>query len=205
MRTRLLTLAAVLLAAIPGAARAQTAPTQYRADFPEARARVERGQVREAAYTLMLASAHVREEFGRCRDGSVGERLLAAESQLDGLVAQLRTGSAAPMPKLEAAFAATDRVLAEHHVRLAEWEWANPKVSATVVVGHDLDRAAFHHARGVEESGGTLDPAAQRALYDARQAASRLATGERAAAAGPAIVALRQVIAPALVAAHTVP
>jgi hypothetical protein len=193
MRTRVLTLAALLLAA-PIATSAQS---RYEADFPVVRERVARGEMRQAGYTLMLASAHLREEVGRCRDGAVGERLLAAESRLDGLVATLRTGQAAPLASLDASFAAADRVLAEHHVVLAAWETANLRTSSVADVAHDLDRAVLHFGRGVRWQGRPLDAGEQRAMEDAKRLASQL-DGARTlpGETGAVIAALNRVIVP---------
>lgn len=194
MRTRLLTLAALLLAAAPIATGAQA---RYEADFPLVRAKVERGEVREAAYTLMLAAAHVRSEVGRCKDGAVGDKLLAAESRLDGLVATLRTGQAAPLPRLDAAFAAADGVLAEHHVSLAAWASANLRASSVSEVGRDLERAGFHFGRGVRSQGRTLDEAEQRAVADASRLASQLDGAQTLPRETAAVIAaLGRVIAP---------
>lgn len=194
MRTRVLTLAALLLAAAPITTGAQA---RYEADFPVVRERVARGEVREAAYTLMLASAHLREEVGRCRDGTVGEKLLAAESRLDGLVATLRTGQAAPLATLDATFATADRVLAEHHVVLAAWESANLRASSVADVAHDLDRAVLHFGRGVRWQGRTMDDMEQRAVADAKRLASQL-DGARSlpGETNAVIAALSRVIVP---------
>ncbi len=203
MRTRVLTLAALLLAA-PLAAGAQA---RYQADFPVVRERVARGEVREAAYTLMLASAHVREEVGRCKDGALAEKLLATESRLDGFVATMRTGQATPLQTLDATFAAADRVLAEHHVALAAWESANLRVSSVAEVGRDLERASFHFGRGVRSLGRALDDAERRAVADADRLAGELAGAHALPReAADVIAALGRVITPPqAIAAHASP
>lgn len=204
MRYRLLTLAAVVLAASPLSTGAQS---QYQADFPAVRDRVERGQVREAAYTLMLASAHLREEVGRCKDGGIGERLLATESRLDGLVAQLRTGRAASVSTLDSAFASADRVLAEHHVRLAAWGTANLRATSVGEIGHDLGRATFHYGRAVSTEGRALDGMERRALDDAKRLAGELAGAPRLPEGTAAVIAAlsRVIVPPQAIAEQTRP
>jgi hypothetical protein len=199
MRNRLLTLAVALLSsAAPAVTPGQT---QYRADFPAARHQFLRGEVRQAAYTVMLASAHVREEVGRCKDGGMGDRLLAAEGRLDRLVAQLRAGEVTSVSTLDATFAAADLVLAEHHVRLAAWGWANQRVSSPAEIGHGLDRAAFHYVRGMQEEGRTLDAPTQYVVDDAQRVARQIADAERLPAeTGAVIAALSRVITPAQIA-----
>src|SRR5689334_5315691 len=113
MRNRLLVLVAVTAAAaLPASTRAQL--PQYQADFPAAREAFQRSDLKRTAYYLQMASVHVREEVGRCKDGDVGNRLMAAESRLDALAAAVRAGGAT-VATLDAAFAGTDHVLAEHH------------------------------------------------------------------------------------------
>jgi hypothetical protein len=204
MRNRLLTLAAALLsAAAPAAARAQA---NYQADFPAVRHQFLRGEVRQAAYTLMLASAHVRQEVGRCKDGGVGDRLLAAEARLDRLVTQLRAGQVTSVSTLDATFAAADLLLAEHHVRLAVWGWENQRASSPAEIGHGLDRATFHYVRGVQAEGRTLDASTRRVVDDAQRLARQIADTERLPKeTGAAIAALSRVIVPPQVVAEQSP
>jgi len=198
MRHRLLALAVALLGVAQATARAQS---QYQADFPVVRHQFVRGEARQAAYTLMLAAAHVRQEVGRCKDAGMGDRLLGAEARLDRLVAQLRAGEVTSVSTLDAAFAATDLVLAEHHVRLAAWGWANRRASSPAEIGHGLDRAAFHYVRGVQEEGRTLDAPTQQVVDDAQRLARQLADAERPPGeTGAVIDALSRVIAPQQVA-----
>ena len=197
MRIRMLTLVAALVAAaVPAGAGAQFG--QYHADFPKVREQVLRKEARQAAYTLMIAAAHVREEVGRAREGEVGERLLAAESRLDQLVARLRGGDAPPLDALDAAFAATDRLLAEHHVRLASWGWSTVRATSGHQIGHDLGRAAFHFTRAVRYEDRTLDAATQQVVAEAERVAGLIssAAGELPKETGTAIAALQRVIVP---------
>ena len=201
MRNRLLTLLAAL--AVTSAPIGAQQP-QYSADFPAVREAFQRGDVKRAAYTLQLASAHVREEVGRCRDGEVGTRLLAAESRLDALAAALKGGSVSSVETLDAAFVATDRMLAEHHVRLATWGWSNLRQSSGWQVGYDLGAAAKHHVRGTRASGRALDDAARQTVADAERLANAIALSPDALPkeTGAVIAALGRVILPPQVVAE---
>jgi hypothetical protein len=198
MRDRLLMLVAALaVAAAPGETRAQS---QYEANFPVVRHQFLRKDVRQAAYTLMLASAAVRQEVGRCRDEGMGTRLLAMESRLDQLTRQLRADDVSSVATLDDAFAAADRLLAEHHVRLAGWSWATPRAATRTELGRDLGAAAFHFRRALRWEGGTLDETATRAVEDAERLSARLADGASPPKeTGAVIDALSRVIVPAQV------
>ena len=76
MRTRALmtaATAALLGAIVPVPSLAQL---DYSADFVTARRHYVEGQPMKAAYTLGIASGYVRQQLGRARDGTVGERLI---------------------------------------------------------------------------------------------------------------------------------
>jgi hypothetical protein len=202
MRNRVFTLAAALLAAAaPLGTRAQE--SRYEADFPTIRAQFVRNDVRQAAYTLLVAAAHLREEVGRVKDGEVGNRLLTAESKLEALATQIRAGAVSSVGTLDAAFAAADQLLAEHHVRLALWEAANLRQSTASQIGHDVAAAAAYHARAAREAGRTLDPAAQQVVADAQRLAGQLAAMSEPPSRdliSPALSALGRLIAPSLAA-----
>ena len=173
MRIRVLTLVATLLAA---AAPAGTGAPQsrYEADFPVVRAAFLRNDVRQATQTLLMAAAHLREEVGRAKDGDVGNRLLAAESKLEALAQQVRAGSVSGVATLDAAFAAADRLLAEHHARLAVWGVGNLRQVTAAQLGHDVEAATAHHARATREAGRTLDAPSQQVIADAQRLAGQL-------------------------------
>lgn len=176
MRTRALVAAAAaaLLGAVaPVASQGQD---RYSADFPGARRLFVEGQAQKAAYTLGVASAYVRQELGRCRDATVGERLMEAEGRIDRLVARLRVNGVGSVVTLDSAFAQTDRLLAEHYWRLAAWELANPKLVARAIVGQDIGAAASHFARSFRFSGQEMAPAAAGAVAEARRIADVIAS-----------------------------
>lgn len=200
MRTPLRSLVvALLVGAAPALLGAQDGRSP--ADFPEARREFLAGDVRQAAHTLLLASAHLRQELGRCRDELLFDRMRAGEARLDALAARLRAGQGASVAALDAAAVATDRLLAEHHVLAAAWGVENPRHTTVATVGRDVERATFHWTRAERLDGRTPDAAAQRALDDARGLAGRLATAERIPAdAGRVVAALRTVIVPPVIA-----
>ena len=150
MWTRKILLALVLaLAALLSAARAlgQGAP-----DFPTVRRLYAEQQAPRAAYALSVASVYVRQQLGRSHDDEVGTRLMAAESRLDQLAARLRARAVDSAATLDSTFAQTDRLLAEHHWRLASWELGAKDV-ARATVGEDLGAAARFLAEHTETSG----------------------------------------------------
>jgi hypothetical protein len=91
-----------------------------------------------------------------------------------------------------------DRLLAEHHVRLATWGWSNQRQSSGWQIGYDLGAAAKHHVRGVRESGRALDDAAKLVVADAERVASRIALAPDALPkeTGAVIAALGRIILP---------
>jgi hypothetical protein len=174
MRIPVFTLVAVLAAAAaPLGSEAQQ--SRYEADFPIVRAAFLRNDARQATQTLLMAAAHLREEVGRVKDADLGNRLLEAESKLEALAGQIRAGSVSAVTTLDAAFVSADRLLAEHHARLAVWEAANLRLATAAQIGYDVGAAATHHARAVREAGRTLDPAAQQAIADAQRLSGQLA------------------------------
>lgn len=167
--------AALLATVVPAASPAQT---QYQADFPTARRQFVESQSTRAAYTLSIASAHVRQEIGRCRDADVGTRLMGAEDRIDRLAARLRGNAIESVVTLDSAFAQTDRLLAEHHWRLATWELANQRSATRASVGTDLDAAASHFARSFRFTNQQPSPAAAQAIADARRIAEQIAASD---------------------------
>jgi hypothetical protein len=198
MRIRVLTLVATLLAtAAPLGSRAQQG--RYEADFPVVRAAYLRNDVRQAAQTLLMAAAHLREEVGRVKEADIGNRLLAAESRLEALAQQVRAGGVSGVAALDAAFAAADRLLAEHHARLAVWSVANLRQVTAPQLGHDIEAAAAHHVRAAHEAGRALDAPAQQLLADAQRLAGQLATRTEPPTkelVEPTIVALGRLLVP---------
>lgn len=195
--------AAALLAALPGSLGAQPTTSDYGADFPTVRAQFLDRETRQAAFTLSEASGFVRQQVGRAFDADCGMRLMGAEERLDRLVARLRTGAVGSVATLDSAFASTDRLLAEHHWRLAARAWAVPRLSTPRVLGAELDATAFTYARALGWEGRTPDGEAAAVLADARRVAATLAaattTDLRAAApreTGAVIDALGRLVAP---------
>ena len=165
--------AALLTATTPRVAFPQDGPT---ADFLTARRLVAEQQFGRAAYALGAASVYVRQEIGRSRDESVGMRLMDAESRLDGLVARVRASHAPSAASLDSVFAQTDRLLAEHHWRLAGWELANLRSASRASLGQDLGAAASHFARSFRFANQEPSAAAAQAIADARRVADTIAS-----------------------------
>lgn len=188
---------AILATAAPVAAQ-----SSYQADFPTARRQFVESQSMRAAYTLSIASAYVRQEIGRCKDADVGTRLMSAEDRMDRLVARLRGNAVASVVTLDSAFAQTDRLLAEHHWRLASWELANLRSASRASVGQDLGAAASHFARSFRFANQEPDAAAAQAIADARRIADQIASTDAVPKETASVLdALgRQIVPPAVVA-----
>lgn len=155
---------AALAVATPAALRAQ----ENEADFVRARQQLVAGQSRAAGQTLLFASAHVRQQVGRCRDADVGSRLMEAESQLDKLAASLRAGTVTSVKSLEKSLTQIDLLLAQHHLLLAMANMERPRPNDVPVVAQDIDRGTFHYERSVTLSGGKLTTEQVAAVTDAR-------------------------------------
>ena len=174
MWTRRILLALVFaLAALLSAARvlAQGAAP----DFPTVRRLYTAHEPARAAYALNVASVYVRQQLGRSHDDAVGTRLMAAESRLDQLAAGLRARAVDSAATLDSAFAQTDRLLVEHHWRLASWELGAKDV-ARATVGEDLGAAAHFLARSFTFTGRAPDDATAQAIAEARRVADAIAT-----------------------------
>lgn len=132
------------------------------------------GQPRQAARALSGVAVEFRQEIGRCKDESIGARLIELEPRLDALAAQLGAGKVSGVSTLTAEFAVVDRLLAENHLQLAELGWSLRRFGNLDGVGRDLDLAARYVARAARWEGVTLDAAALSTLEQARSAAERL-------------------------------
>ncbi len=163
IRSVFLALTALAVAA-PAGLRAQ----ENEVDFSKARQQFVAGQARAAAQTLQFASAHVRQQTGRCRDADVGSRLIDAESQLDKLSASLRAGTVTSVKTLEKSLTSIDLLLAQHHLMLALANMERPRLNDIPVVAQDIDRGAYHYERSVTLGGGKLTTEQAAAVADVR-------------------------------------
>ncbi len=155
---------AALLVATPAVLRAQDAE----ADFVKARQQFVAGQPRAAAQTALIASLHIRNQYGRCRDEDVGTRLLEAEGKLEKLAAALRAGTVGNVKVLDQSLMQIDRILAEHHLQLAKAAMVRPRPEQIPVVAQDIDRGAYHFERSVTLDGHALAAEQATAVANAR-------------------------------------
>ena len=169
---RILMALAIALAVLLSAARALG---QGLPDFPTVRRLYTEHESARSAYALNVASVYVRQQLGRSHDDAVGTRLMAAESRLDQLAARLRARGVDSVATLDSTFAQTDRLLAEHHWRLASWELGAKDV-ARATVGEDLGAAARFLARSFTFTGRAPDDATAQAIAEARRVADAIAT-----------------------------
>lgn len=157
---------AVLAVMAPASLRSQ----EDDIDFVRARKEFVGGNPRAAANTLLASSLGVRQQVGRCRDETVGQELLDAESGLEKLAAALRAGSVKDVKALDEALIKTDRSLSHHHVLLVQAVIQRPRPDNIPTAARDLDRAAFHFERSVTLNGGKLTADQTTLLNDLRKA-----------------------------------
>ena len=207
MRTRrlasvTLTCVAPLAAALLAAAAPVCAQSSYSADLPAVRRLYVDRDAGRAAHTLSLASAYGRQEMGRSRDENVALRLMDTESRLDKLVARLRAKDDVALATLDSTFAQTDRLLAEHHWRLASWGLTVPKEIARRTVGDDIGAAAKFFAQSFRFTGREPDASTALVIDEARRVADTiLATDVLPKATRKVMEALgRRIVPPAVVA-----
>lgn len=173
MSIRTLVAACALLAAVaPAALRAQ----EDDIDFARARKEFVGGNPRAAANTLLASSLGVRNQVGRCRDETVGQELLDAESGLEKLATALRAGSVKNVKELDEQLMKTDRSLAHHHLLLVQAVISRPRADNIPVAARDVDRAAFHYERSVTLNGTKLTPEQTAALEAMRKAGKEIET-----------------------------
>ncbi|MCU0635950.1 MAG: hypothetical protein MUE41_13830 [Gemmatimonadaceae bacterium] len=177
MRTVTLARAAALGAALAVPLWAQEASFPPAADFTTVHEAYVAGKVRPAATALRIASVELRRQLGRSQSEALGMQLLTAESHLDNLASTIARGSGGAVSNLEATFAATDRLLAEHHVTLANLAWERRARRASMdTLASDLGVAASYYERSFVWERRSPPPDAVAAIASARSTARAVAT-----------------------------
>jgi hypothetical protein len=179
MRLVTLTLGALLGTALAAPAMAQEPSFAPPADFGRARAQFVEGKYRPAANTLRFVSVEVRRQLGRSQHEALGMQLLAAEERLERLAASMASGQAGAVSTLDATFAATDRLLAEHHASLASVAWDRRARSRMDTLAIDLGTAASYYERAFRWEHRAPAPEATSAIAAARELATRIASDPR--------------------------
>jgi hypothetical protein len=156
---------AVLLVAAPATLRAQ----EEDIDFAKARREFVAGQPRVAANSLLMASLGVRQQVGRCRDEMVGTELLTAESNLEKLAGDLRSGTVKDVKALDEQLTKVDHALAHHHLLLVKDVLKRPRADNIPTAIRDLDRLAYHFERSLTLSGKKPSAEQAQAVADARK------------------------------------
>lgn len=134
------------------------------------------GQARLAARELSAVSVAFRGEIGRCRDESLGAKLMEAEPRIDALVKGMNTGTLTSAATLEQEFVVIDRLLAQNHQQLAATQWGLRRFGGVDIVAKDLALAARYVVRAARWANTPLTAPVEKAVSDA------LATAERVAA-----------------------
>lgn len=133
------------------------------------------GQTRLAARELSVVSVAFRGEIGRCRDETLGAKLMEAEPRLDALVKGLNTGTLTSVAALEQEFAVLDQLLAQNHQQLAATGWGLRRFGGLDGVAKDLARAAGYVKRSAAWAHTPLSAPMQKAVDDALAIADKVA------------------------------
>jgi Family of unknown function (DUF6319) len=133
------------------------------------------GQARLAARELSVVSVAFRGEIGRCRDESLGAKLMEVEPRIDALVKGLNTGTLTSAAALEQEFVVIDQLLAQNHQQLAATQWGLRRFGGLDIVAKDLALAAGYVTRASRWAHTPLSGPMQKVVNDARAAAEKLA------------------------------
>lgn len=131
-------------------------------------------QARAAARQLSEVSVEFRNEIGRCRDESIGARLMELEPRVDALASRLGNGAVTNVAELDREFVVIDRLLAANHQRLAASGWSLRRFGKVEVVGNDLSLAARYLARAGKWTQQPLSADVQKAVDDALALSAKL-------------------------------
>lgn len=131
-------------------------------------------QARAAARELSLVSVEFRNEIGRCRDESIGARLMELEPKVDALASRIGNGAVTSAGELEREFVVVDRLLAANHQKLASSGWILRRFGKVEVVASDLSLAARYLVRSAKWTQQPLAADVQKAVDDALALAARL-------------------------------
>lgn len=131
-------------------------------------------QARAAARQLSEVSVEFRNEIGRCRDETIGARLMELEPRVDALASRLGNGAVTNVAELDREFVVIDRLLAANHQRLAASGWSLRRFGKVEVVGSDLSLAARYLARASKWTQQPLSAEVQKAVDDALALSAKL-------------------------------
>lgn len=133
------------------------------------------GQTRLAARELSVVSVAFRGEIGRCRDESLGAKLMEVEPRIDALVKGLNTGTLTSAATLEQEFVVIDQLLAQNHQQLAATGWGLRRFGGLEGVAKDLARAAGYVKRAAAWAHTPLSAPMQKAVDDALAISDKVA------------------------------
>jgi hypothetical protein len=132
------------------------------------------GQARAAGRELGSVSVEFRNEIGRCRDETIGARLMELEPKVDALASRIGNGAVTSVDELEREFVVVDRLLAANHQKLASSGWILRRFGKIEVVASDLSLAARYLVRASRWEKQPLSAEVQKAVDDALALATKL-------------------------------
>jgi hypothetical protein len=132
------------------------------------------GQARAASRELSLVSVEFRNEIGRCKDESIGARLMELEPKVDALAKGINSGAVTSAAMLEKEFAVIDQLLAENHQQLASGAWALRRFGRLEGVAADLGVAARYATRAGRWAHKPLNAELQKAIDDALAVSAKI-------------------------------
>jgi len=147
-------------------------------DFAKARQLFADKQYRASAQELRIASSAFRGEIGKCKNATVGEKMMATEEQIDKLAAAVAAGKVESLKAFEAKLTEFDLVLAKNHQQLAADEWAKSRGRALYAIGSDLGLAAQFLKRATDWKHMPRTPDVQKAVDDALRLSQAIAAGD---------------------------
>jgi hypothetical protein len=129
---------------------------------------------RAAARELRQVSVEFRNEIGRCRDETLGARLMELEPKFDVLAGRITAGTLTTASTLEEEFAVIDRLLALNHQQLAATAWGFRRFGRLEGVAADLAVSARYIVRAGRWSHEPLAEPMQKLVNDALAIAERI-------------------------------
>lgn len=163
-----LTLAAAAVTAAPASAQVELI------GFERVHQLFSAKDTRAAARELRLVSVEFRNEIGRCRDETLGARLMELEPKFDLLAGRITAGTLTTASTLEEEFAVIDRLLALNHQQLAATAWSFRRFGRLEGVAADLAVSARYLVRAGRWTNEPLTEPMQKLVNEALAMAERI-------------------------------
>jgi hypothetical protein len=143
-------------------------------DFGKARQLFIDKQYRASAHELSMASSAFRGEIGKCKNASVGEKMLAGEAEIDKLAKDVAAGKIESLKAFDAKLTEFDLLLAKNHQQLAIDEWKKSRGRSLYAVGNDVALAVGFFKRAMQWKHEALAPDVQKVVDDAMRVSQAL-------------------------------